>query len=279
MPCSLEFNPLKNDYYPGPYSDEEFQCAYHVGIHYFDNSSRRTAIDAAYYLQQFYGGALSKTKLRRQIDRETGVLREYWEWQDDFRPLYPVSIYSHYCSRVFDPATLMPGEFAIAFSASNFFMDEIFIITPKTPTPLFDYLVAACRYRKLPVYLLVKDQNSFHKQEILSCNDEYMSLIDKALTEEFENGEKISRIYLARDKNADGICLNGDLYIDGSEEYLLPNAPLPLLKRLDEWHRLSNNERLNNIDKEQEYKWLVNSLNSFLKGKYEVRANRHYPPY
>ncbi len=224
-------------------------------------------------MQQFYGGDLSKTKLRRQIDRETGVLREYWEWQDDVKPLYPVSIYSHYCSRGFDPATLTPGEFAIAFSASNFFMDEIFIIETKTPTPLFDYLIAACRYRKLPVYLLVKDQDSFHKQEILSSNDEYMSLIDKALTDEFESGEKISRIYLTKDKNADDICLGGDLYIDGSEEYLLPNAPLPLLKRLDEWHRLSNSERLKNIDKEQEYQWLVNTLNSFLKEKYAVCSN------
>ncbi len=97
-----------------------------------------------------------------------------------------------------------------------------------------------------------------------------MSLIDKALTDEFESGEKISRIYLTKDKNADDICPGGDLYIDGSEEYLLPNAPLPLLKRLDEWHRISNSERLKNIDKELEYQWLVNTLNSFLKEKYGV---------
>lgn len=268
MNGNLEFKPIRTRFYPGPYSSLEFGTDYHVGIHYFSNSNRRAAIDAACYLQNYYGGDLSRTKLRYQINREKGIFREWWEWADHLVPLYPVSIFNTYCRKDIAPNSDSLDGFMISFNLSHFFMDEILIIKPNFSHVFIDCLIAACRYRRIPVFYLEKIDNSFCKKEITTVNEEYISLMDKTVTEDFEWDEKHTHIYLTMNNDNYDYPENGNYYTEGHEEYNIPIVPLQLLKRFDEWHRLS--VRLSNEIKENEYKWLAGALGYFLKGKCEV---------
>lgn len=269
MNDSKAFKPIKNRYYPGPYSSIEFGSDYHVGIYYFFNSDRKIAVDAAYYLQNYYGGDLSRTKLRYQINREKGVYRKIWEWKDS--TVYPVSVFYDYCDKHIDPFKDSPEEYILGFNLTHFFIDEILIVKPQLSHEFIDYLIAACRYRRIPVFYLVKDNNSFRKEEITDVNEDYISLMDKAVTEDFEWDEKHTHIFLTMEHDSDEYPENGIYYTDGHEEHNIPIAPLQLLKRLDEWKRLSC--RLSKEIKEKEYKWLVGALNYFLKDKYIVKAD------
>ena len=118
------------------------------------------------------------------------------------------------------------------------------------------------------MFSLEKIDNSFCKKEITTVNEEYLTLMDKAVTEDFEWDEKHTHIYITRDNNEYGPAENGNYYTDGHEKYNIPTVPLQLLKRFDEWHRLSGS--LSTEVKEKEYKWLAGALGYFLKGKYEV---------
>ena len=263
-----EFKPIKNRYYPGPYSSIEFGTDYHVGIYYFSNSDRKKAVDAAYYLQNYYGGDLSRTKLRHQINREKGIFREWWEWGDS--KVYPVSIFNDYCEKNVDPVKYSPEAYILDFNLTHFFIDEILIVKPQISHVFIDYLIAACRYRKLPVFYLIKDNNSFRKEEITAVNEDYISLMDKAVTEDFEWDEKHTHLFLTMEHDYYGFPENGNYYTDGHEEHNLPVVPLQLLKRLDEWKRLSG--KLGSEIKEKEYKWLVGALAYFLKGRCDVKT-------
>ena len=221
-------------------------------------------------MQKYYGGELSRTQLRNQINKETGIFRDWLEWADHSRPLYPVSIFNDYFMNDLEPVKTSPEDYILGFNLTHFFMDEILIVKPQISHVYIDYLIAACRYRRLPVFYLVMDKNSFRKEEIKDVNEDYISLMDKGVTEDFEWDEKHSHIYLTMGHDYHGFPENGNYYTDGYELHNLPSVPLQLLKRLDEWHRLSRS-RSREI-KEKEYKWLVGALNYFLKGRCEVKT-------
>jgi len=265
----IDFRPIKNRYYPGPYSSIEFGTDYHVGIYYFLNSDRKLAIDAACYLQKYYGGNLSRTQLRNQINRETGVFRKWWEWE--YSTVYPVSIFNDYFMNDLEPVKTSPEDYILGFNLTYFFMDEILIVKPQISHVYIDYLIAACRYRRIPVFYLVRDNNSFRKEEIKNVNEDFISLMDKSVTEDFEWDEKLTHLYITMEDDYDEFPENGNYYTAGHEQHNIPDVPLQLLKRFDEWHRLS--DRLSAEIKEKEYKWLVGAFNYFLKGKYIVKAD------
>lgn len=94
------------------------------------------------------------------------------------------------------------NEYMVSFNLSHFFMDEILIIKPQFSHVYIDCLIAACRYRRIPVYYLEKMDNTFYKQEITTVNEGYISLMDKAVTAEFEWAGKYTHIYVTRNSNS-----------------------------------------------------------------------------